>query len=55
MAKKIKTANVTDVIKVTQEIGDVLSTQYHTSKDLKVKCDVFLSLKSIRELKLHSI
>lgn len=36
MAKKIKTVNVTDVIKVTQEIGDVLSTQYYTSKDLKV-------------------
>ena len=34
--KKIKTVNVTDVIKVTQEIGDVLSSQYHTSKDLKV-------------------
>ena len=34
--KKIKTMNVTDVIKVTQEIGDVLSSQYHTSKDLKV-------------------
>jgi len=28
--------NVTDVIRVTQEIGDVLSNQYHTSRDLKV-------------------
>ncbi len=36
MSKKIKTMNVTDVIKVTQEIGDVLSNQYHASKDLKV-------------------
>lgn len=36
MAKKIKTVGVTDVIKVTQEIGDILSSQYHTSKDLKV-------------------
>ena len=34
--KKIKTVDVTDVIKVTQEIGDVLSSQYHISKDLKV-------------------
>lgn len=36
MSKKIKTMNVTDVIKVTQEIGDVLSNQYNVSKDLKV-------------------
>lgn len=36
MSKKIKTMNVTDVIRVTQEIGDVLSNQYHTSRDLKV-------------------
>lgn len=36
MSKKIKTINVTGVIKVTQEIGDVLSNQYYLSKDLKV-------------------
>jgi hypothetical protein len=36
MAKKIKTLNVTDVIKVTQEIGDELSSQYSSTKDLKV-------------------
>jgi hypothetical protein len=36
MSRKIKTINVTDVIKVTQEIGDVLTNQYYSSKDLKV-------------------
>lgn len=36
MKKQIKTMNVTDVITVTQEIGDVLASQYHRSKDLKV-------------------
>lgn len=33
---KIKTRNVTDVISVTQEIGDTLANQYYSSKDLKV-------------------
>jgi len=28
--------NVTDVISVTQEIGDSLASQYHKTKDLKV-------------------
>lgn len=36
MKKQIKTMNVTDVITVTQEIGDALANQYHKSKDLKV-------------------
>jgi hypothetical protein len=36
MSRKIKTINVTDVIKVTQEIGDVLTNQYYSLKDLKV-------------------
>lgn len=36
MKKQIKTNGVTDIISVTQEIGDVLATQYHQSKDLKV-------------------
>jgi hypothetical protein len=34
--KKIKTMNVTDIITVTQEIGDTLANKYHESKDLKV-------------------
>jgi hypothetical protein len=36
MSRKIKTMNVGDVIKVTQEIGDALSNQYYALKDLKV-------------------
>jgi hypothetical protein len=36
MKKQIKTMNVSDVISVTQEMGDVLANQYHKSKDLKV-------------------
>lgn len=36
MKKQIKTSNITDVIAVTQEIGDTLATQYHESNDLKV-------------------
>jgi len=36
MSRKIKTMNVGDVIKVTQEIGDTLSNQYYALKDLKV-------------------
>lgn len=36
MKKKIKTMNVTDVIAVTQEIGDTLATQFHESRDLRV-------------------
>lgn len=36
MKKKIKTMNVTDVVTVTQEMGDTLAIQYHKSKDLKV-------------------
>jgi hypothetical protein len=32
----IKTKNVTDVIAVTQNIGDTLATQFEKSKDLKV-------------------
>ena len=36
IGKKIKTANVTDVIKITQEIGDTLATKFNESKDLKV-------------------
>jgi len=34
--KKIKTTTITDVIKVTQNIGDTLATHYEESKDLKV-------------------
>lgn len=34
--KLVKTMNVTDVISVTQEIGDSLASQYHKTKDLKV-------------------
>lgn len=33
---QIKTANVTDIINVSQEIGDSLANQYRKSKDLKV-------------------
>lgn len=33
---KIKTMNVTDVIKVTQKMGDQLANQYNENKDLKV-------------------
>lgn len=36
MNKKIKTINVTDVISVSQEIGDTLANQYQKTKDLKV-------------------
>lgn len=36
MAKTIKTINVTDVINVTREMGDSLSTMYYANKDLKV-------------------
>lgn len=36
MKKQIKTMNVSDVISVTQEIGDVLANQFHKSRDLKV-------------------
>jgi hypothetical protein len=36
MNKKIKTMNVTDVISVSQEIGDTLANQYQKTKDLKV-------------------
>ena len=34
--KLVKTMNVSDVIAVTQEMGDTLASQYHKSKDLKV-------------------
>lgn len=36
MKRQIKTKGVTDIIAVTQDIGDALTTQYHESKDLKV-------------------
>lgn len=36
MKKPIKTINVSDVISVTQEMGDTLASQYNRSKDLKV-------------------
>lgn len=36
MKKTIKTMNISDVISVTQNIGDTLANQYHHSKDLKV-------------------
>ena len=36
MNKKIKTINITDVISVSQEIGDTLANQYQKTKDLKV-------------------
>jgi hypothetical protein len=36
MKKQIKTVNVSDVISVTQEMGDTLANQYNRSKDLKV-------------------
>jgi hypothetical protein len=36
MKKQIKTMNVTDVILVTQEMGDTLANQYNKTKDLKV-------------------
>ena len=36
MKKQIKTMNVSDVISVTQEMGDTLANQYHKTKDLKV-------------------
>jgi hypothetical protein len=36
MKKQIKTMNVTDVISVTQEMGDTLANQYNKTKDLKV-------------------
>ena len=36
MKKQIKTMNVSDVISVTQEMGDTLANQYNRSKDLKV-------------------
>lgn len=34
--KTIKTLNVTDVINVTRDMGDSLSTMYYANKDLKV-------------------
>lgn len=34
--KVVKTMNVSDVISVTQEMGDSLASQYHKTKDLKV-------------------
>ena len=34
--KLIKTSTVTDVISVTQKIGDTLANQFNKSKDLKV-------------------
>jgi len=33
---KIKTNTITDVIKVTQEMGDNLATHYNTTQDIKV-------------------
>lgn len=36
MKKQIKTIGVSDVISVTQEMGDALANQYNRSKDLKV-------------------
>lgn len=36
MKKQIKTMNISDVISVTQEMGDALAMQYNHSKDLKV-------------------
>lgn len=36
MKNQIKTMNVSDVISVTQEMGDTLANQYNRSKDLKV-------------------
>lgn len=36
MKKQIKTVNVSDVISVTQDMGDTLANQYNRSKDLKV-------------------
>jgi hypothetical protein len=36
MKRTIKTNNVTEVISVTQEMGDSLATQYNKTKDLKV-------------------
>lgn len=35
-SKKIKTDTVTDIIRVTQDIGDTLATQFEKDKDLKV-------------------
>lgn len=46
MAKKVKTLNVTDVIKVTQEIGDELSSQYSLTKDLKVAHEALSAYKT---------
>jgi len=45
MATKTKTVNVTDVIAVTQEMGDKLTDQYNKTKDLKVAS---LSLQAYR-------
>ena len=36
MKNEIKTMNVSDVIAVTQKMGDTLAKQYNKSKDLKV-------------------
>lgn len=36
MKKQIKTMNLSDVISVTQEMGDTLASQYQETKDLKV-------------------
>jgi len=36
MKKQVKTTGVTDVILVSQEIGDTLTNQYNKTKDLKV-------------------
>lgn len=35
-AKIIKTLNVSDVIQVTKDIGDTLSTTFEKTKDIKV-------------------
>ena len=34
--RTIKTINVTDVINVTRDMGDTLTTMYYANKDLKV-------------------
>lgn len=34
--RTIKTINVTDVINVTRDMGDSLTTMYYANKDLKV-------------------
>jgi hypothetical protein len=36
MAKTIKTANVTDVINVTRDMGDQFNNMFQKNKDLKV-------------------